>query len=91
MGKVDRKRSALGNHVRQRQQADMILHGWRAVRMAAAYHPDHGVVAKRDNGEAIFWGPGISANDHPEYCEWDDLSTLRIFWLHKVLQRKGWL
>lgn len=95
MGKVDRRRSALGNHVRQAQQADLILHGWQATGTGGAINEAHGYVFKDAHGLASVWSLDIGRfsdpGNRPEMVEWDELSTVRVFWLHKAIKARGWI
>jgi hypothetical protein len=100
MGKVYNKRSALGNHQRQRAQATMMLHGWVAfgarvsstLAGAGAYNASSKSMIRKDaaTGKAsIFLGNATAIT--LDEIEWDEVSTPRVLWLYKVMLREKML
>ena len=95
MGKVFDKRAALGNHQRQRAQATMMLHGWRAfvnnyliIGVGAINEGVSQMIAKDvTTGRAAIYRMPAPLIAPSQFIEWDDVSTPRVLWLYKVMLR----
>lgn len=95
MGKVYDRRAALGNHQRQRAQATMMLHGWRAFHNhdtngAAAVSEANDQTVRKDaaTGKASIWRAMAPLVGSGQFIEWDEVSTPRVLWLYKVMLRE---
>ncbi len=92
MGKIANRMAALGNHQRQREQMDLILHGWVPFDTGAAWHEEHGYLGKDGMGKPNRWSASaLSQPLRSSLCEWDDLTTLRVHWIYKQLVKEGLL